>query len=202
MNAVSGALSSPRFNRILLWASAIVLAAGVFVVVFKLAGGSDRTTLNPDPLFKPTLPAKQVQLKNAQGVPVKKFQQLDPATKSTIRTFLGTAVAREQLGKSWATIAPSMRKGYTYKEWANASALPVVPYLNLDLNTVQYYLDYASTKEILLEVGVSVRPEITGKARTRPVAFQLGLVPVGSGANKRWLVDYWMPRWTPPIPIN
>ncbi|HEU5064523.1 MAG TPA: hypothetical protein VFT86_01370 [Gaiellaceae bacterium] len=202
MNAVSTALSSPRFNRILLWASALVLAAGVFVVVAKLAGGSDRSARGPDPNFKPALPAKQVQLKNAQGVPIRKYQQLDPATKSTIRTFLGTAVAREHLDKSWATIAPSMRKGYTYKQWANASALPIVPYLNVDLNTVQYYLDYASTKEILLEVGLSVRPEIKGEARTRPVAFQLGLRPVGKGAQKRWLVSYWMPRWTPPLPIN
>jgi hypothetical protein len=30
----------------------------------------------------------------------------------------------------------------------------------------------------------------------------LGLAPVGSGAHKRWLVDYWMPRYTPPIPVN
>ena len=202
MNAVSEALSSPRFNRMLLWASAIVLAAGVFVVVAKLAGGTDRTTVNADEGFKPTLPAKQVQLKNAQGVPIKKYAQLDPATKSTIRTFLGTAVAREHLEQSWSTIAPSMRKGYTRQQWAHANALPVVPYLNVDLNSVQYYLDYASTKEILLEVGLSVRPEITGEARTRPTAFQLGLVPVGKRANKRWLVDYWMPRWTPPIPIN
>ena len=186
----------------LLWASALVLAAGVFVVVAKLAGGSDRSARGPDPNFKPTLPQKQIQLKNAQGVPIKKYQQLDPATKSTIRTFLGTAVAREHLERSWATIAPSMRKGYTYKQWANASALPIVPYLNVDLNTVQYYLDYASTKEILLEVGLSVRPEIKGEQRTRPVAFQLGLRPVGTGAKQRWLVSYWMPRWTPPLPIN
>lgn len=202
MNAVSNALSSPRFNRMLLWASAIVLAAGVFVVVAKLAGGTDRTSLNPDRNFKPTLPEKQVQLKNTQGVPIKKYRQLDPATKSTIDTFLGTAVAREHLDKSWATVHPSMRRGYTYKEWKNASALPIVPYLNVDLNTVQYYLDYASTKEILLEIGLSVRPEIKGDQRTRPVAFQLGLSPVGKNGNKRWLVSYWMPRWTPPVPIN
>jgi hypothetical protein len=202
MNAVSTALSSPRFNRILLWVSAAVLAAGVFVVVAKLAGGSDRRANNPDPGFKAALPAKQVQLKNAQGVPIRKFTQLDPATKSTIRTFLGTAVAREHLDKSWGTIAPSLRKGYTYKKWAKADALPVVPYLNLDINAVQYYLDYASTKEILLEVGLSVRQDIKGEARTRPVAFQLGLSPVGTGPQKRWLVSYWMPRWTPPLPIN
>jgi len=186
----------------LLWASAIVLAAGVFVVVTKLVGGSDRSARGPDPGFKAELPAKQVQLKNAQGVPIRKYQQLDPQMKSTIRTFLGTAVAREHLDQSWATIAPTLRKGYTYKEWANAKALPVVPYLNVDLNTVQYFLDYASTKEILLEVGLSVRPEIKGEQRTRPVAFQLAMTPVGKGAKKRWLVSYWMPRWTPPLPIN
>jgi hypothetical protein len=202
MNAVSEALSSPRFNRILLWVSALVLMAGVAVLVAKLAGGSDKTSLNPQEGFKPALPEKQIPLTNAQGQQIKKFQQLDPATRTTIRKFLGTAVAREHLDRSWATIAPSMREGYTYREWANAKALPVVPYLNVDLNTVQYYLDYASTKEILLEVGLSVRPEITGEERTRPVAFQLGLSPVGKGANKRWLVSYWMPRWTPPIPIN
>jgi len=199
MNAVS-ALSSPRFNRMLLWLSALVLAAGVFVVVAKIAGGSDKTSIRPEEGFKPTLPAKQVPLKNAQGTTIKKFDQLDPATRSTIRTFLATAVAREHLDQSWAVIAPSMKKGYSFKEWAHASALPVVPYPGADVTTAEYYLDYASTKEILIEVGLSQRPEI--KDRTRPVAFQLGLSPVGKGAQKQWLVDYWMPRWTPPIPIN
>jgi hypothetical protein len=199
---VQTAFSSPRFNRMLLWFSALVLAAGVALVVNSLVGGSDRARLAPDPGFRPTLPEKQVQLKNAQGVPITKFEQLDEKTRATIRTFLATAVAREHLDRSWAAIAPSMKKGYTFKQWANASALPVVPYPNVDVNTAQYYLDYASTKEILLEVGLSVKPEIKGEARTRPTAFQLGLTPVGKGAQQRWLVDYWMPRWTPPIPIN
>jgi hypothetical protein len=199
---VQTALSSPRFNRALLWLSALVLAAGVFVVVAKIAGGSDTASRAPDPLFRPTLPEKQVQLKNGQGVPIRKFEQLDEQTRATIRTFLATAVAREHLDRSWAVIAPSMKKGYTFKQWANASALPIVPYPNADVNTAQYYLDYASTKEILIEVGLSVTPDIKGEARTRPTAFQLGLVPVGKGVQKRWLVNYWMPRWTPPIPIN
>ena len=196
------AFSSPRFNRILLWGSALVLAAGVLLVVTKLAGGSDTTSRAPDRGFRPTLPAKQVQLKNAQGVPIRKFEQLDDETRATIRTFLATAVAREHLDRSWAVIAPSMKTGYTFKQWANASALPVVPYPNADVNTAQYYLDYASTKEILVEVGLGVKPGIKGEARTRPTTFQLGLSPVGKGGQKRWLVDYWMPRWTPPIPIN
>jgi hypothetical protein len=36
----------------------------------------------------------------------------------------------------------------------------------------------------------------------RPVAFQLGLVARGKGAGRHWLVNYWMPRWTPPIPTD
>jgi hypothetical protein len=199
---VQTALSSPRVNRILLWFSALVLAAGVLLVVSQLAGGSDKSSRGPDPGFRPTLPERQVQLKNAQGVPITKFAQLDKETRATIRTFLATAVAREHLDRSWAAIHPSMKKGYTFKQWANASALPVVPYPNVDVDTAQYYLDYASTKEILIEVGLSVRPEVTEEERTRPTAFQLGLTPVGKGPQQRWLVDYWMPRWTPPIPIN
>lgn len=202
MNAFQTALSSPRFNRILLWFSVIVLAAGVLLVVSKIAGGSDKRASNPDVGFRPTLPEKQIQLKNAQGVPIRKFAQLDEKTRATIRTFLATAVAREHLDRSWPTIAPSMKKGYTFEQWSHATALPIVPYPYADVTTAQYYLNYASTKEILIEVGLSQRPEIKGEARTRPVAFQLGLTPVGKGAEKRWLVNYWMPRWTPPIPIN
>jgi hypothetical protein len=37
---------------------------------------------------------------------------------------------------------------------------------------------------------------------TRPVTFQLGLVPVGSNTKYRWMVSYWMPRWTPPVPTD
>jgi hypothetical protein len=202
MSVFQTALSSARFNRALMWVSALVLAAGVAFLVISLLPDSKGGQVNPDKGFVPQLPAKSSPLTNAQGERITAYEQLDQEVRTTIRTFLATAVAREHLDRSWAVIAPSMKKGYTFKQWANASALPVVPYPNADVNAVQYYLDYASTKEILLEVGLSVRPEITGEARTRPVAFQLGLRPVGKGAQKRWLVSYWMPRWTPPIPIN
>ena len=53
---VQTAISSPRFNRILLWSSALVLAAGVLLVVSQLAGGSDKASRSPDPGFRPALP--------------------------------------------------------------------------------------------------------------------------------------------------
>jgi hypothetical protein len=198
MNAIQTALSSARFNRILLWFSVLVFVVGAAALVIALAGGSDKAPVNPEPGFKPTLPAKSVPLRNAQGVTIKTFSQLDPEVRSTIHRFLATAVdmPRNRLGESWATIAPSMKRGYTYKQWKNAKELPVIPYPVENIDRVSYYLDYASTKEILAEVGLFA-PQKLG---IRPVTFQIALVPVGKPGHKRWLVNYWMPRWSPPLP--
>jgi hypothetical protein len=196
MNVVEKALSSARFNRLIFWSGLVVLAAGALVLVLKFAGGSDNTSANPDKGFKPQLQKATHPLKNAKGVTVKTYWQLDPQVRSTIKTFIATAVRREHLDKSWSTVAPSLKKGYTYDSWRHASALPVVPYPHADVSGLQFYLDYASDKEILAEVGVSA-PE---KYNLRPTTFQIGLVPVSAGAQKHWLVDYWMPRWTPPLP--
>jgi hypothetical protein len=183
----------------MLWVGVAVLAVGAAVLTFTLVGGSDKTAHpNPDKGFHPTLPKTAVPLKNADGATVKTFSQLDPRIRSDIRTFIGTAVARKHLGDSWNVVAPSLRAGYTQKKWASGGDLPVVPYPGVDTEHIQYYLDYASTKEILVEVGLAGKPGVS----TRPVTFQLGLVPAGNGSSHHWLVDYWMPRWTPPVPTN
>jgi hypothetical protein len=196
MNSVQTLFSSARFNRYLLWFGVAVFIAGALTLTVKLAGGSDKTQQGPDKGFHPTLPAKSQPLKNAEGVTIKTFSQLDPPVRQAIRTFISTAVARKHLDQSWAVVAPELRAGYTQAQWAKANELPIVPYPGVDTEHIQYYLDYASTKEILVEVGLAAKPGV----KTRPVTFQLGLVPAGTGAKKTWLVSYWMPRWTPPVP--
>ena len=202
MSSFQTALSSARFNRYLMWFSGLVLAAGVAFLLIKLVPGNDNAQKAPDPGFVAQLPAKSVPLTNAKGAQVKSYEELDPEVRTTIRTFLATAVARRHLDKSWAVVAPSMKQGYTFQEWSKGGpgkgGLPVIPYPIENVDTTQYYLDYASTKEILLEVGVSA----PAAKKMRPVAFQLGLVARGKGAARHWLVNYWMPRWTPPIPTN
>ncbi|HKD33884.1 MAG TPA: hypothetical protein VKB73_10475 [Gaiellaceae bacterium] len=198
MNTIQTALSSARFNRLILWVGVVVFAAGALALVFKFAGGSDTTSAKPDKGFHPTLPKASHPLKNAEGATIKTFWQLDPAIRKTIRTFLVTAVARHDQSQAWNVVAPSVRKGYTHKSWTKANALPVIFYPVDNVRQAQYYLDYASTQEILIEVGLSA-PKRYGM---RPTSFQLGLVPVGKGASKKWLVDYFMPRWTPPVPEN
>jgi hypothetical protein len=193
MNSVAETFSSPRFQRYLLWFGVAVLAIGATALVVVLVGGSSDAPKKADPGFHPQLPAKSVPLRNEQGVLIKTYQQLDPQIRDAVKTFISTVVAREHLDQSWNVVAPSMKAGYTKAQWQKADDLPVVPYPGVDPKHIQYYLDYASTKEILVEVGLSGKPGVS----TRPVTFQLGLEPAQKG---RWLVDYWMPRWTPPVP--
>jgi hypothetical protein len=197
MNSVQTVFSSPRFNRYMLWLGVLVLAAGALTLVVTLVGGSDKTQENPSPNFHPTLPAKAIPLKNGSGITVKTYEQLDPNVRAEVKTFIASAVARRHLDASWAVVSPSLKAGYTRATWRQAKNLPIVPYPGVDTKHVNYYLDYASTKEILVEVGLSGIP---GKTSARPTTFQLGLVPVGHGASQQWRIDYWMPRWTPPIP--
>ncbi|HET7555851.1 MAG TPA: hypothetical protein VFJ75_09390 [Gaiellaceae bacterium] len=197
MNAIQTALNSPRFNRLLLWIGVAVLAAGALTLVVTLMRSNAGGNTNPSPGFHPTLPAKQIPLTNASGARIRTYEQLSPQVQSTVKKFIGTVVARRNIGASWAVVSPNLKQGYTRGQWSHAQGLPVVPYPGVDMKHINYYLDFASTKEILMEVGLS---GIKGKTTSRPATFQLALVPVGHGANQHWLVDYWMPRWTPPLP--
>jgi hypothetical protein len=196
MESVGTRLSSPRFQRYLLWFGVAVFAIGAAALVFAFVGGSDNKSTNPDKGYHAQLPASSIALKNADGVTVKTFGQLDPQIRADIKTFIGTAVARKNLGQSWAVVSPTLKRGYTPKAWAKGADLPVVPYPGVDTQRIQYLLDYASTKEILVEVALAGKPGVS----TRPVTFQLGLVRGAKGSAHPWLVDYWMPRGTPPVP--
>lgn len=196
MNTFQTTLTSPRFSRLLFWLGAVVLAAGIFVLGAKFVGGSDTTPTAAAPDFTPTLPVKSKPLNTASGAPIKTFEQLGPAVKTTIRTFLATAVRGDDLDRSWDVIAPSMKVGFTRKQWSTADALPIVPYPIADVDKVNYHLKYAYESEILVDVGVFAKPEADQRAMT----FRVGVVPVGKGAKKRWAVDYWLPLWSPVVP--
>ena len=113
MNSIQTALSSQRFNRLLLIVGVVVLVVGAAALVIAIAGGSDKTSSNPSPGFKAQLPTKSTPLKNASGAEVKTYGQLDSNIRSTVRTFLSTAVARKHLDQSWPVVAPSFKEGYT-----------------------------------------------------------------------------------------
>ena len=96
MNAIQTALSSQRFNRLLLIVGVVVLVAGAAALVI----AHRRRQRQDEPatrrrVSRPQLPTKSTPLKNAGGAEVKTYGQLDSNIRSTVRTFLSTAVAPE-----------------------------------------------------------------------------------------------------------
>src|SRR5262245_39659668 len=149
MNSIQTALNSPRFNRLLLWVGVVVLAAGALALVVTLMKSNSGGNAGPAPGFHPTLPAKQTPLTNQGGVRIRTYEQLDPQVHSTIQKFIATIVARKNIPASWSIVSPTLKQGYTEAQWDHANNLPVVPYPGVDTHHINYYLDYASTKEIL-----------------------------------------------------
>jgi len=198
MHTIQSAFSSARFNRLLMGLAALVLAAGVAVLIIRLGGGSDHAQTNPDPGFRPTLPTKTHALVNGAGVRVTNYGQLDLEAKQAIRTFIAGAVAGKNYAAAWKYVTPKMKSGYSYRQWVTADSHPFVPFpAYKPYTTTNYSLVWAHRNDVMVEVGLTPEP----KAKLRATIFWIELKKVGTRATP-WLVDYWMPRWTPPVPQN
>ena len=176
----------PRFrwlNKVLVLGGPIVLALGVAVFVFTIFREPLPST--PPPKWTPPAPKQPAAVK------------LDPAARRVAGRFILTAVARKDVGASWSLVHPSMRAGYSKREWANGE-IPIQPYPIERLDEARFHVVESFKNSLLIEVALI--PEKGAEKDVRPAVFRLGLKAVGTGAKRHWLVDYWMPHWTPPVP--
>src|ERR1700754_4267609 len=112
---------SPRFRyrylpRILMTV-AVLAVAGVTVYV-----GARVFENNPGPTED-----TRVIDKPAQGAATKKTVPLSKEVMTVASKFVKTAVMRQNLAASWSVTAPTMRQGFTLKQW-KTGAIPVVPF--------------------------------------------------------------------------
>jgi hypothetical protein len=103
-----------------------------------------------------------------------------------LRQFILTAVDRQNVGTSWNISAPSLREGFSRKQW-NSGDLPVVPYPALDHGLGQGYVQYSYTDSVGMEVYLFPKP---GSGYSQLTAD----VELVRGKGGKWLVDYWMPK--------
>ncbi len=109
------------------------------------------------------------------------------AVRKVLREFEATAVVRRDVGRSWEISAPSLREGFTRKQWTRGD-LPVVPYPAADKGLGSWnYVQYSYTDTVGLEVFMFPKPGSGWSAMTADVELV-------KGEDGRWRVDYWMPK--------
>jgi hypothetical protein len=164
-------------SRLLFWLSAAALATGSVVLLVTLLREEDP----PGPL--PPQPTVTTENRTAADI--------DPAARRVAGEFILTAVARKNVAKSWAITHPSLRDGYTKAEWS-AGDIPIIPYAVDSIDEARFSIDHLAKD--LIQLDVALLPK---NASQTAGVFTIGLVAVGTGNARRWLVDYWGPAGAP-----
>jgi len=137
MNTIQTALSSARFNRLILWIGVGVFAVGRGGARLQARRGSDATNATPTRASTRSCrrrdPAEELQ------------RRPDPrpsgrSTRRSGRRSVRSSSARraQEPGLAWQVVAPSVKQGYTYKSWSKANALPINYYPVDDVTRAQY----------------------------------------------------------------
>ena len=183
-------LSSAAFIRALTWVSALVLIAGVAAAATVWIGGDDgssQSTATPNEPVPDELPEEPKP--SADDVPA--------AARKVAAQFITAAVGREDLALAWTITHPDLKKecACTREQWLTGN-IPVQVYPTEGADTLRFGVNEVSPGRVVLEVLLAP-PAATELPNA---AFYIGLRAVGTGDDLRWLVDYWAPIGSPPVP--
>ncbi|HUQ23768.1 MAG TPA: hypothetical protein VM049_12230 [Gaiellaceae bacterium] len=176
---------SPPTRRSLSLLSGLILVAGVVAVAVAWVGDTGRSQATP-PSSEP-----------AQIFTPRKQVPLDVEARKVAGRFILTAVARQNLGESYALAHPELRQGMTRREWLQGD-IPVVYYPAKEIDKATFKVDESYPDEAILEVALLPKDA----KKTKPQVFYIGLKKSGKGSGSRWLVNYWVPRAAPQIPTD
>jgi hypothetical protein len=115
--------------------------------------------------------------------PVKLTQESRAQALTTAANFVKTAVARQNVDRSWQLVSAALKDGYTRAEWRQGE-IPVIPY---PVAQARWKLDYSY--ENALGLQVLLYPQ--ARSGLRPNLFLMELKPVGDVKHRHWVVDSW-----------
>ena len=185
-------LESYRWRRRILWALPfVVVVVGFAVLVLSLPRGSG-------------IPAGGTSSSEAvEGdqvvTTIERHVAVTPATRrevnAVLTAFVRHAVAREDPERAWALATPTLKAGQTRAEWKRGD-LPVYPFPAKVNEATGWYVVESFENDLLLTLVMHSRPGTKRGA----IAYQVELKRLGTGGNRRWLVDAFIPErvYTPP----
>jgi hypothetical protein len=189
VNRFQSVLSSRKLQQALPWIAGGVLALGVITFLQVLN--------RPEKESVPTQRGPVQVAKEPKTVPP------SPEARRLVSQFLNTAVdrdgseavARRKLDAAWRISSPNVRGGLTKSEWLTGN-IPVVPYDVSNVERAPVRLDWSYPTEA--SFAVMLLPK-NGSAE-KPQTFFITVKKFGTGANARWMVDYFAPYAPPVVP--
>jgi hypothetical protein len=181
---LNGFRKSPRKQRRLkiVGAGVLIIGLGVLLALIVLRGTSNA--------FTDTFSSEPAQLYHPE-----KTVKLLSEERRLARRFIQTAVERRDLDAAYAIVHPDLKGRLTRKQWDTGN-IPVVSYLAENADTAAFVVDYSFKTTALLEVMLVAK---RGQDQRPYLFFAIGLKREGGKPNGRWLVNYWQPRWKPPV---
>jgi hypothetical protein len=182
---VIGRLRSQGATRALLWASTLILIAGVVAFVTVRLGQEDKGPANVGSV--PTGFASE-DFDPSATITTPKEGDVPKAARIAAAQFVLAAVGRENLPKAWKLADGDMKRdcACSYKEWLTGN-IPVQYFPTKGLRGAAFSVDEITPGHVVLQVLLT--PAKT--TRLKPTAFYIGLKQRGKDAP--WLVDYWAP---------
>ena len=180
--SVRSSLSSPRAQRRLLWIGSAVVAIGValgLVLVVGDTGSKEQEAVSDEPA---------VVVNSGPKAP------LPREARKVAGEFILTTVTRKDLARGWSLAHPALREGLTKQQWLSGD-IPVVPYPVSSTDPAPMSVEESYKNSAVMRVALS--PE-KGAAGVKPQMFFIGVRKF----HGHWLVDYWGPYSTVPIPSS
>lgn len=176
--------TSPRAQKRLFVAALAVFAVGAVAFTFTFlrnTASNSETAISDEP---------------AQVLKAQKKAPVSDDAKATAKRWILGAVTRRDLAGTFDLTHPDIRGSMSRAQWASGN-IPVIPYPADTVFDDRWRVDYSYEDEALLEVGL-----VPGEGESqRALTFYIGLKKVGTGADAHWVVNYWSPRYRPPVPL-
>jgi hypothetical protein len=185
-------LDSILSARTFMIASALILIVGMVAFATVRLGGDDSPSASAGSSTEEELP-EEFNPATTEAIPA----PVPAEARKAAAEFILSAAGREDLKKAWELTHPDLKAqcGCTYEEWLTGN-IPVQYYPTGSLDGASFAVDESTARRVVLEVLLT--PKAGEDIPAQP--FFIGLKAVGKAAKLRWLVDYWAPSGSPPVP--
>lgn len=184
---------TPGFARAVLWLSTLVLIAGLVAFVTVRWSSDDEPRASSTPANTVTdgtaFDPGETETQPTQS-------EVPQAARKVAGEFILAAAGREDLEKAWSITHPDLKRdcGCTKQEWLTGN-IPVQYYPTGGLQGANFTVNELSPGRVVLEVLLAPKKG----SRLPSQVFFIGLKQVGGEAGQ-WLVDYWAPYVSIPVP--